>query len=593
MSIFARTELQKAAQGGCVSRRAQILHSLVFLVLLATGLIGFPKSGAAQHRAIEAALPAMPIGENQLSLDDLMQRRLELEKQRYGSQLRPQLLKVEANYIRTSASSADLLFSASFHLEARYHSLTASGPDTAFHKSGESPQPIMYYLGSARTPLALPMVSNLSKALEGDEASYTMHLGILPLPTHNGNVSDSIRYYVVIERAIESNHSESEVRLERFAKEFEVKLGEPIPLKLENTPPEKNAYIVRLESGNVLDFYEDFGRFIQEHVLINSERLAFSLGKQQMSVISSRLSIPYSVASNSRIRIELLSVVDPSHPLVLVDSARPPADYLAEQDMRSFSDGPYKYRLIATDIGTGKELFTETREFAKSSPVMMPSGTRLNTGDTLQVGGKHVDYASYIRQLNQKLQEKEVQTTRLDATMGKIADEKKALEDIVNATKRNTIAGLQLRLGIGGGFSGGTRLFLGVEASKPALSLDVSFGFMGSNAPSYLSYEKPANLTALPSSPKSLGFEVAWEPVKWASGLFEPMVSLGYYGIWSTPTDSSATHAATLLAPRVGFVCEPLGEGHGLAFSFSYGRALSLGLGQSDPDWALKAYVRF
>src|SRR5207249_840038 len=116
-----------------------------------------------------------------------------------------------------------------------------------------SNQSVMYFSGSARTPLALPLVSNLSKVLSGDEASYSVYLGILPLPRPADAKNDSIRYYVIIERAIESNRSENEKKFERYAKEFTARPGEPIRLRLENTPPDNQVYIIKLDDNQTLN----------------------------------------------------------------------------------------------------------------------------------------------------------------------------------------------------------------------------------------------------------------------------------------------------------------------------------------------------
>ena len=182
------------------------------------------------------------------------------------------------------------------------------------------------------------MVSNLSKTLSGDEASYTVNIGILPLPDLAS--SDSMRYFVIIERVIESNHTDNSVRLERFHKEFAAKVGEPVFLRLTDERPAKGEYIVQLESGKVLDFYDDFSRFIEEHIILKSDQLSFNLGSQNISDISGRLSIPYSVAKTCEAKVQLLSVVDTAHPLTIVDTLREPADYLAEVDMSKFSTAP-------------------------------------------------------------------------------------------------------------------------------------------------------------------------------------------------------------------------------------------------------------
>src|SRR5207249_781728 len=106
-----------------------------------------------------------------------------------------------------------VLHEASFHLEPRYMSFTPEGREKT-DTIRTMPQSVMYFTGSARTPLALPLVSNLSKVLSGDEASYSIYLGILPLPKIPGSQGDSIRYYVIIERAVESNRTDDEKKFE-------------------------------------------------------------------------------------------------------------------------------------------------------------------------------------------------------------------------------------------------------------------------------------------------------------------------------------------------------------------------------------------
>ncbi|HWF44020.1 MAG TPA: hypothetical protein VG537_05220 [Candidatus Kapabacteria bacterium] len=454
----------------------------------------------------------------------------------------------------------------------------------------------MYYVGSARTPLALPIVSNLSKALAGDEASYTINLGVLPLPCPGH--PDSIRYYVVIERAIESNHTDNVIRFEQFAKEFVTKSDEPVPLRLASEPLAKGVYILRLENGTVIDFYDDFARFLEEHILINSERLKFNLGKETISDISSRLSIPYSVARTCQVKVELLSVVDTAHALPIVDTVRQPADYLAELDMSSFADGPYRYRIVATDLLSDKVLYDSTIGFRKAAPVIV-SGSRIARGDTLEVGGKKKDWASLLAELNEQLTTEKVVNERTKSSLDQSEDEKHRLEQIVDANKRNSIADIHGRVGIGFGTSAGDNFFIGIEASKPALSFDVSFGFLYGSVPYLTGYAKPQNFSQFTSSPKSLGFQLTWVVLKTAGGLIEPLVGVGYYGIWSQPVSGASASpaplsSATLLSAQLGIACEPYGEMNGLGFSLAIGATTGLGLQQSmQTDISGKAYIRF
>ena len=559
----------------------------IFFGLIATSLNAF-----SQRSRVAALIPERfqkVEAQNDATIDELIQRRIQKEWDSYGTTVIPELLKTEANYIRVSATSKDVLYEASFHLQPHYFTHSPTGPDTLHRITPE--QPVMYYVGSARTPLALPVVSNLSKALAGDEASYTVNLGVLPLP-YSGH-KDSIRYYVVIERAIESNHTDNVIRFEQFAKEFTSKADEPVPLRLSDELPAKGVYIVRLENGTVLDFYDDFARFIEEHILLNSERLQFKLGKETISDISSRLSIPYSVARTTQVKIELLSVVDTAHALPIVDTVRQPADYLAELDMSSFANGPYRYRLIANDIGSGKILYDSMVEFRKAAPVMIASGGRLLHNDTLEVGGRKKDWAALLNELNQQLTKEKVVNDRINSSLDQAESEKRRLEEIVQANKRNTIADIHGRVGIGAGTSAGDNLFIGIEASKPSLAFDVSFGFLYSSVP-YLSYTPPQNFSQFTSSPKSLGLQLTWIYLKTLGGLIEPLVSVGYYGIWSQPSTPGGLGSATLLSTELGIACEPLGEMNGLGLSLSIGAATGLGLSQPIlTNMSFKTYIRF
>jgi hypothetical protein len=564
----------------------------LWIVILILPITIFSNAVAQQSRWIAAIPERFEKIEAQAdveTIDELIQRRIQKEWDSFGTNIQPELLKTEANYIRVSTTSKEVLYEASFHLQPHYYTHSPTGPDTLHRISPE--QPVMYYVGSARTPLALPVVSNLSKTLSGDEASYTVNLGVLPLPCP-GYEKDSVRYYVVIERAIESNHTDNIVRLERFAKEFTVKADEPIPLRLTNEPLAKGAYIVRLESGAVLDFYDDFARFIDEHILLNSERIHFRLGKETVSDISSRLSIPYSVARTSHVKVELLSVVDTAHALPIVDTIRPPADYLAELDMSNFADGPYRYRLIANDMGTGKLLYDSTITFQKSAPVMIMGSGRLTKGDTLEVGGKKEDIAAILKELHSQLTMEKVVNDRIHSSLDQSEDEKRRLEEIVQAEKRNTIADVHGRAGLGKGASAGDNFFVGIEASKPALAFDVSFGFLYKST-SWLSSTPPLTLSQFTSSPKSLGFQLTWIYLKTLNGLVEPLVSVGYYGIWSNPLPGGLG-SATLLSASLGVACEPLGEMNGLGLSLSVGATTGLGLSQPvQTDVNFKAYIRF
>lgn len=528
-------------------------------------------------------------------MDDLMHARLQREHLKWGNkQLVPEILRIEANYIRTDAPTGEIvLHEASFHLEPRYFSIRPEGREST---SSETPQAIMYFVGSARTPLALPLVSNLSSVLSGDEASYTVYLGILPLPNPPGVVSDSVRYYCILERAIESNRSEAKVPFERYAKEFTVKHGEPVQMRLENNPPDRQAYIVKIEDNiETLNFYEDFARHFNEHILLHGERMQFGLGKAELSVISSRLSIPYTVGKTAAVKVELVSVVDEAHPLVLVDSIMKPADYLRAYDMKAHADGTYKYRITAKDLESGAVVFSDTKSFEKKQPLMVGAGIDLASADTLEVGGKKVSAQKKLQELNQALETEKVKSERLDESLQRTTAEKDKLKEIVSASQSNVIAGLRARYGMGLGQSTGINLFIGAESSVPSLTLDLSFGLLYSSTVPYLSYEEPKNFSQIFSSPKSLGLQFGWAPVSLLDGLINPMVRLGYFGIYSaeTPATQGGRHSATLLVPSLGFSSTPGGKGSSVGFDFAAGPAFGLGIAAPATfDIQLKFYLR-
>jgi hypothetical protein len=525
---------------------------------------------------------------NDASIEDLIKDRIDSEWKVAGTNFTPELMRTEADYARISVTSRDVLYGASFHLQPHYYSQGSMGPDTSFRTYAE--QPIMYYVGTARTPLALPVVSNLSKTLSGDEASYTVNIGVLPLPEPKS--ADSMRYFVIIERLIESNHTDNSVRLERFHKEFEAKVGEPVFLRLANEPLAKGQYIVQLESGSVLDFYDDFSRFIEEHIILKSDQLAFGLGHEAVSDISGRLSIPYSVARTCEAKVQLLSVVDTAHPLTIVDTLRQPADYLAEVDMSKFADGPYQYRFTAIEQGTGKVLYTETHDFHKAAPIYFAGGSRIEPSDTLKVGGKKVDWAGLLSQTNLQLANEKVLNEQYHSTLTQDERDKQNLEQILKANKKSTIADVHFRAGLGVGKSAGDNFFVGIEASRPSLAFDVSFGWLYGGTP-YLDYTAHPTINQIFKSPSSLGFQLTWIPVKLFDGWIEPLLGVANYDLWSTPVTSGGRSSAALLAWQLGLACEPLGEVHSLGLSLAYEDALALGLKSSTQGVSFKAYVRF
>jgi hypothetical protein len=378
--------------------------------------------------------------------------------------------------------------------------------------------------------------------------------------------------------------------MEQFQKNCYSKIGESVNMRLANEPLVKGTEVL-LENGTVLDFDDDFSRFIEEHILIESDKLAFKLGHQTVSDFTQRLSIPYSVAQSCIAKVELLSVVDTAHPLTIIDTLRQPADYLAEVDLSKFADGPYRYRYTAIEPGTGKVLFSETHDFNKTSPVTVMGGTRIGTPDTLVVGRKKLNMDSLLSHAYQEYANETVINDRIQASLSQSERDKRDLEQAVLANKQNTIADVHGRIGIGMGTAAGDNFFIGIESNRPALSFDVSFGYLYATAP-YLSYSHPANLSQIFSSPKSLGFHLQYIPFKFFNDWIEPLLGLGYYGTWSSA--SSGITSAPLLSGQIGIACEPLGEVHGLGCSVSGGPAYGLGINQASIiDWSFRAYIRF
>ena len=556
----------------------------------------FAQSSQDTPQKYDSPVRAQKTEEYIKSIDDLMHDRLVSEREKYGPNIAPELLKVEANYVRTDAPTGEIvLHEATFHLEPRYMSFSAEGREKT-DTVKTMPQSVMYFVGSARTPLALPLVSNLSKVLSGDEASYTVSLGILPLPKPKDSKSDSIRYYVIIERAIESNRSESEKKFERYAKEFSALPGDPLRLRLENTPPDKQTYIFKIEDNEVLNFYEDFARHFKEDIILNGERLKYILGKADLSMQSSRLSIPYTVARTSAIKVDLLSVVDPAHPLTLIDSVMRPADYLAEHDMKPYQNGTYQYRITAKEIGSGKILFDQTRSFEKKSPMLVGNGMSIANADTLEVGGKKESAQEAFRKLNMAYTVEKVKTDRLEATLNQVSREKDELKTKVDATQGNVIAGLRFRVGAGLGNSTGYNLMIGIESNVPSFTLDLSYGLLYSSSVPYLAYEAPQNFSQLFTSPKSLGLQLGWSPLSFVNGAIQPVVRLGFYGIYSavTPSTSGGIHSASLLAPSIGIMTTPGGAGSNVGADLTFGPIFGLGIpAAAQFDVQVKVYVRF
>ncbi len=530
-------------------------------------------------------------------IDALMDARLQKERLKYrDTKLVPEILRVESNYIRTDAPTGEVvLYESSFHLEPRFMSFSPEGREN-LDKSKAMPQSVMYFVGSARTPLALPLVSNLSKVLNGNEASYIVYMGILPIPHPENVVTDSLHYYCILERAIASNKSESEVRLERYAKEFAFKIGEPIQLRMDNTPTEKQTYIIKIEDNSEpLNFYEDFARHFREHIILNGERLKFDLGKSSTSLVSSMLSIPYTIAQTAHVKVELLSVVDEAHPLTLIDSVMRPADYLVEHDVKDLVNGTYRYRITAKEIGTGNELYTSTKEFEKKQPMMVGQGISLAPNDTLEVGGKKKSAKELLAMQNQELMMERIKNERLATTNTMLVGENKEIKKVLDANK-DVIAGIRGRYGVGFGKSTGLNLFIGAESSAPALTLDASFGLLYASSVPYLSYDEPKNFSQIFTSPKSVGLVVGWAPVSFLGGILSPVVRLGYYGIYSSEsaTTVGGIHSATLIEPMIGITSTPGGEGTNFGFDFTIGPIFGLGIAKpAEFDVQAKFYLRF
>jgi hypothetical protein len=212
----------------------------------------------------------------------------------------------------------------------------------------------------------------------------------------------------------------------------------------------------------------------------------------------------------------------------------------------------------------------------------------------LILGGKKEDAKALFNRMNIALNEERVKTERLDATLTRVNSEKKTLEDIVNANKRSSIAGLRMRSGLGFGPSSGTNLFIGIESASPNLALDLSFGVSYWSTPPFLVYTQPQNVSRILSGPKSLGLQLSYVFAKPFGGLIEPMAGLGYFGTWSNTTEQNVIKSATIIVPSVGIASEPGGENSSFGLSLNIGEAIGLGVGQSALlDVSGKFYVRF
>jgi hypothetical protein len=340
----------------------------------------------------------------------------------------------------------------------------------------------------------------------------------------------------------------------------------------------------------VLDFYDDFSRFIEEHIILKSDPLQFNLGHETVSDVSERLSIPYSVAQTCEAKVQLLSIVDTSQTQTIVDTVREPADYLAELDMSKYADGPYQYRFTALDRLTGKVLYSETHSFQKSAPITVNESSRIGGSDTLRVGGKQTDLAALARDLADRWQSEQVLNAQIKSTLDVSENDKHKLELILNANRKSTIADVHGRIGVGASLAGGDNIFIGVESNQPSLAFDASFGWM--YTPPFLSYTPRGNFSNIFRSPNSLGFQLQWIPIKFANGIIEPLISIAYYGTWSSATNG--TTSAALFSPQFGIASEPWGEMEGLGLSLAYGPYYGLGFSGASKNYlSFKAYVRF
>jgi len=401
---------------------------------------------------------------------------------------------------------------------------------------------------------------------------------------------------VIIERAIESNKTDAEKKFERYAKEFTALPGDPLRLRLENTPPDKQEYIFKIEDNEVLNFYEDFARHFKEDIILNGERLKYNLGKADLSMQSSRLSIPYTVARTSAIKVDLISVVDPAHPLTLIDSVMRPADYLAEHDMKPYQNGTYQYRITAKEIGSGKIIFEETKSFEKKSPMLVGNGMSIANADTLEVGGKKESAQKVLQNLALAKTIAENKVEQLTATLDKERSQNGELQKKVDAVQGNVIAGLRFRAGGGFGNSTGYNLMIGIESNVPSFTLDLSYGLLYSSSVPYLAYDAPQNFSQLFTSPKSLGLQLGWSPISLVNGAIQPVVRLGFYGIYSavTPSTTGGIHSASLLAPSIGIMTTPGGVGSDVGADITFGPIFGLGIpAAAQFDVQVKVYVRF
>ena len=138
----------------------------------------------------------------------------------------------------------------------------------------------------------------------------------------------------------------------------------------------------------------------------------------------------------------------------------------------------------------------------------------------------------------------------------------------------------------------GSHVFVGIESKEPMLSFDLSIGVLGDN-PAFVSTQPAGNFSKIFNTPKSLGLQVSSVLYK-GGDWFQPMLAIGYYGVWSTQPQPGGLRSATLLTPTVGLNFEPFGEAGKLGMSFLGGVSFGLGTEQSSvAEFNFKTYWRF
>jgi hypothetical protein len=217
--------------------------------------------------------------------------------------------------------------------------------------------------------------------------------------------------------------------------------------------------------------------------------------------------------------------------------------------------------------------------------------------DTVEVGGKRESSQKILQNLNLAKTIAETKVEQLTASLNMERSNNGELQKRVDAEQGKVIAGLQYRVGMGFlGVSSGINLFIGVESKVPSLTLDLSYGLLYSSSVPYLAYESPQNFSQIFTSPKSLGLQIGWSPISIFNGAVQPIVRLGYYGIYSAETTSTkgGIHSATLFAPSAGFMTTPGGIGTSWGIDLTIGPIFGLGIpAPAQIDLQMKFYYRF